>query len=116
MLRSKPCDHPPRAGAYAVSTRWKGESTVSLASASQPVHQLTDLADRVNVSHAVWMFTAGKQKQGQRMRTASPITAGQDHIQAVCKEIGERLGQMLRIEAGLPARLQNLLARLSELD
>jgi hypothetical protein len=62
------------------------------------------------------MFTAGKQKQGQRMRTASPITAGQDHIQAVCKEIGERLGQMLRIEAGLPARLQNLLARLSELD
>ncbi|WP_369722020.1 MULTISPECIES: hypothetical protein [unclassified Bradyrhizobium] len=50
------------------------------------------------------------------MRTASPITAGQDHIQAVCNEIGERLGQMLRVEASLPVRLQDLLARLSELD
>jgi hypothetical protein len=50
------------------------------------------------------------------MRTASTIAAGQDHIQAVCNEIGERLGQALRIDTSLPARLQYLLARLSELD
>lgn len=50
------------------------------------------------------------------MRTASPITAGQEHIYAVCNEIGERLGQMLHIDARFPARLQDLLARLSELD
>jgi hypothetical protein len=50
------------------------------------------------------------------MRTVSPITAGQDQICSVCNEIGERLGQMLRIDAILPAGLDDLLTRLSKLD
>lgn len=50
------------------------------------------------------------------MRTASPITAGQDHIHIVCNEIGERLRHGLRIEPNLPARPQDLLARMSELE
>ena len=49
------------------------------------------------------------------MRTASPISAVQDHIHAVCNKIGERLPHGLRIEPNLPARPQDLLARMSEL-
>jgi hypothetical protein len=44
------------------------------------------------------------------------MTAGQDQICSVCNEIGERLGQMLRIDAILPAGLDDLLTRLSKLD
>ncbi len=50
------------------------------------------------------------------MRTASPITAGQDHLHAVCNDIGERLRLGLSIEPNLPARLQDLLAKLSQLE
>lgn len=50
------------------------------------------------------------------MQSAAVSTTAENHVRAICNEIGERLRYTLRIDASLPPRLQALLNQLAELD
>ena len=46
----------------------------------------------------------------------NPIDIDHTHSRAICREIGERLQQHLRIEAELPANIRKQIYRLHELE